>query len=219
MQTHTARPKPGPVFPLSETGLALEQLPPFLAGDVILFAAQDDLYGKVGRWMMRTRGESPTYAVHTAQFLGPASYIELDLATKIRATREILRKRQKHDLWHRRGFEVWRCRSLTCDERQAVTREALTYLGARFGFAKFLTHFLDCVLNKLFGRDIFLFRKLNHDQRYPVCSWITAFSYDRALHYRFGVPPECADPDAIADWLTSHPNEWTRVFRLDHSAT
>jgi hypothetical protein len=104
---------------------------------------------------------------------------------------------------------------LAGEQREAVSRQALAYLGARFGVAKFLTHFLDGVLNKLVGREVFFFRRLNHDQRYPICSWITSFSYDRALQYRFGVPPGCADPDAIADWLTSHPDEWTRIYCLE----
>jgi hypothetical protein len=207
-------PDPGPEILEIEPGATSYGLPPFLAGDVILFASQDDLYGKVGRWFMRTRGEGPTYAVHTAQFLDSGNYIELDFVTKLRATREILRKRQAHDMWQRRGFEVWRCQPLSFEQRQAVSRKALTYLGTKFGMAKFLTHFLDCALNKLAGREIFFFRRFNHDQRYPICSWITAFSYDRALQYQFGVPPECADPDAIADWITSHPDEWSCLFRL-----
>jgi hypothetical protein len=33
------------------------------------------------------------------------------------------------------------------------------------------------------------------------------------LHYRFGIDPECADPDQIHDWVRSHPDEWVCVFR------
>ena len=47
------------------------QVPQFLAGDIILFSGQGDLYSRAGAWMMRSPGEGPTYAVHTAQFLSP----------------------------------------------------------------------------------------------------------------------------------------------------
>ena len=185
-----------------------------MAGDIILFAGVGDLYGRVGGWLMRTSGEGPTYAVHTAQFLDAGRYLEMEMVGKIRAIGEILRKRQAHDLWERRGFEVWRCTWLRVEQQEAISRQALAYLGAKFGAAKFLTHLLDGLIVKVIGREVFFFRRLNHDQRYPICSWITAFSYDRALHYRFGVPPECADPDQIGDWLNGHPDDWVCVFRL-----
>ncbi len=190
-------------------------LPEFAPADVVLFAGRRDYYGRLSRWIMRTSGEGPTYAVHTAQFIDAGSYLELDMVGKIRATPEILKKRQSHDLWQRRGLEVWRCRTLTPEQREAVTQQALTYVGAKFGMAKFFTHLLDGLVNKATGKEVFFFRRLNHDQRYPICSWITAFSYDRALHYRFGVEPECADPDEIDDWVSGHPDEWVRVFRLE----
>lgn len=214
MQTQTLLPDP--VRELQAVGPDAEcsPLPLFMPGDVINFACQEDMYGKVSRWLMRTRGEGPTYAVHTAQFLDADHYLELDIVGKIRPTGDILVKRHKRDLWERRGFEVWRLNTLTPEQQEALTQKALVYLGARFGWAKFLTHLFDGLLGKLMGKNVFLFRRLNHDQRYPICSWITSFSYDRALHYRFGVPPECADPDAIADWVSGHPGEWECVYRL-----
>ena len=215
MQTNTLARAQGEATQVEWAEVGRDRLPEFEAGDIILFAGMGDLYGKVGGWLMRTSGESPTYAVHTAQFLDASRYLEMDFVGKIRATGEILRKRQAHDMWERRGFEVWRCRWLSAEEREMVSQKALYYLGAKFGMAKFLTHLLDSMINKVAGREVFFFRRLNHDQRYPICSWITAFSYDRALNYRFGVPPECADPDEIDDWVNSHPAEWTCVFRLD----
>jgi hypothetical protein len=217
MQTNTLLPRPGGGVLVDQAGAGGDQLPEFQAGDIILFAGRGDWYGIASRWVMRTRGESPTYAVHTAQFVDAGRYMELDLVGKLRATRDILRQHQAHDTWQRRGFEVWRCRWLTVEQQEAVTRKALAYLGERFGMAKFSTHLLDGLASKVAGREVFFFRRLNHDQRYPICSWITAFSYDKALHYRFGVPPECADPDEIDDWVSAHPDEWERVFRLEYS--
>ena len=207
-------PPAAQVVPETPAAGGRDGLPTFLAGDIILFAGRADWYGVLSGWLMRTRGEGLTYAVHTAQFLDADRYLELATVVKIRATGDILRPRQAHDTWQRRGFEVWRCRVLTAEQRAAVTRQALAYVGARFGWAKVFTHVLDGLVSKVAGRDVFLFRRLNHDTRYPLCSWVTAFAYDRALHYQFGVPPEAADPDEIGDWVNSHPAEWERVFRL-----
>lgn len=193
-------------------------LPLFLGGDIVLFAARDDWYGRTSRWLLRSRGEGPTYAVHTAQFLDSGHYLELAVVGKIRATNEILKPRQALDMWQRRGFEVWRYRTLSAAQRAAVAQKAVTYVGERFGWGMFTTHLLDGLLVKALGREVFFFRRLNHNTRYPICSWITAYAYDRALHYQFGVPPECADPDQIADWVSGHPDEWERVFRLDSYA-
>jgi hypothetical protein len=60
-----------------------------------------------------------------------------------------------------------------------------------------------------------LFRHSDPADHHPVCSGITASVYDKVLHYRFGVDPECADPDQIHDWVRSHPDAWVRVFRLE----
>jgi hypothetical protein len=218
MGTDTLLSSPDQAVLEKQAEIRSSQLPECLAGDIVLFAGRGDFYGRLSRWVMRTSGESPTYAVHTAQFLDADRYLELDIVGKIRATTEIFTKRQSHDLWQRRGFEIWRCRSLTREQREAVTRQALSYLGAKFGMGKFLTHLLDGLINRVIRRDIYFFRRLNHDQRYPICSWITAYSYDRALNYQFGVPPECADPDEIGDWLSTHPDEWVRIFRLEEYA-
>jgi len=118
-------------------------------------------------------------------------------------------------LWKVRGFEVWRFTELTSEQRDALTREAMRYVNVRFGFLKLWAHVLDGSISKLLHRDVFLFRHIDPEDRHPVCSGITAAAYDRALHYRFGVDPECADPDQISDWVRSHPEEWVRVFCLE----
>jgi hypothetical protein len=190
-------------------------LPEFLAGDVILFAGRNDLYSRLSRWLMQIAGEGSTYAVHTAQFLDGRRVLEMDVVGRIKTVDDILNKRVQLDTWERRGFEVWRCKPLTAGERMALTHQALAYRDVRFGGAKFLMHLLDGLVNKVAHKDIYLFRRLDRDNRYPVCSGITAATYDRALHYRFGVPPDCADPDHIHDWVKAHPNEWVQVFCLE----
>lgn len=180
------------------------QIPAFLPGDVVVCPGGYAMPHILTRWVSRSHDERPTYAVHTAQFLGARRVIEMDMVVKKRTTSELLQIRK--------SFEVWRCNSLTLSQRKDISRKSLEYLGRKFGWSKLITHLLDGVVNKVVHRQVYFFRRLNHDQRYPICSWITAFSYDRALHYQFGVPPECADPDQIHDWVRSHPDEWVCVF-------
>lgn len=177
----------------------------FLPGDVIFLASKGDLPGHLGKWIAQSRGEPPTYAVHTAQFLDATTILEMDYRAKTRNLSHLLKMR--------RGFEVWRRRGLTAGQRQALTGKALIYLGMKFGWAKLVNHALDGVINKIGRKEVFFFRRLNHSDRYPICSWITAFAYDNALHYSFGVPPECADPDQMHDWVKIHSMEWKLIFR------
>jgi hypothetical protein len=179
-------------------------IPRFEAGDIVLFAGGTELQSRISRWVERARGERATYAVHAAQFLDPGTLLDMDFVTQIRPLEYFLRRS--------RGFEVWRRRGLTRRQQARLTRQAVRYVNTRISFRKLFTHLLDGLLNKVARREVFFFRRLNHDDRYPICSWITAFAYDRALHYQFGAPPSCADPDQIADWVRAHPREWTRVF-------
>jgi len=192
------------------------QIPKFLAGDIILFAGEGDLYSKVGRWMMQVAPEDKTYAVHTAQFISSRKVLELGFWVRIKGVDDVLNRRFRFDPSRRRSFEVWRCRNLTGSERQALTHRALAYLNMRFGFIKFLAHTFDGLISRLARRDVFVLRRV--DNGYPVCSEILATTYDKALHYRFGVPPECADPDHIHDWVANHPDEWVRIFCLEEQA-
>jgi hypothetical protein len=219
---------------------AQECTPEFLAGDVILFASTGDLFSNVGRWMMRGEHEAPTYAVHTAQFLDPRKVLEMDATARITTIDYVLTRRYWHGpfrallppsawawldekfgsryfqgLWKPRGFEVWRCHALSTDQRMALTHAALKYLNVRFGYLKFSAHALDDAICKLLRRNVFLFRHIDPLDRHPVCSGITASVYDTVLNYRFGVDPECADPDQIYDWVHAHPDEWLLVFRLE----
>ena len=196
------------------TNSIAQPLPRFRAGDIILFAGQGDLYSRVARRLMRLPGEGPTYSVHTAQFISARHVLEMDMVARIKTVDDVIQRRHNHDMWQRRGFEVWRCRTLTRAERQAVARQTLAFRNRRFGGLAFLTHLFDGLISKAAGRDVLFFRRLNHLDRYPVCSEITAVAYDAALHYQFGVPPDCADPDQIYDWVTSHPDEWEQVYCL-----
>ena len=163
---------------------------------------------------MRAGGEGPTYAVHTAQFLDSRRVLEMDYKVKIKSIEDILNKRVDLNTWERRGFEVWRYRTLSEEQREALTDQALRYINVRFGYLKMIAHLVDGLIDKVTHRHLYLFRRLDPDGSSPVCSGVTAFVYDKALHYHFGVEPECADPDHIHDWLVAHPGEWEQMFAL-----
>ena len=59
----------------------------------------------------------------------------------------------------------------------------------------------------------YVFRRLTHDDNYPICSWVVAYAYDAAGR-RFGVDPGAADPDDIWDYVTSHPEEYRQIRDL-----
>src|SRR4051794_9604436 len=102
MPTNTVIAPPDGAVLVDQLERGRDQLPEFLAGDIISFAGRADWYGRLSRWIMRTVGEGPTYSVHTAQFLDPHQYLEFDITVKIKATSEILKKHQAHDMWQRR---------------------------------------------------------------------------------------------------------------------
>jgi hypothetical protein len=179
--------------------------PSFQPGDILFFAGNSDLSGPLSRWFTRSRNEQPTYAVHTAQFIDTRTILEMNFLVKKRSLAQVLR--------NKRPFEVWRRRGLTAGQRHALTTKALVYFGTKISCAKLLTHALDGLINKISRKEVFFFRRLNHGDTYPICSWITAFAYARVLHYSFGVPPECADPDQMHDWVRSHPRQWTLIYR------
>src|SRR6476660_7434119 len=101
-----------------------QEIPEFMPGDVILCPGRRVLPHILTRWATQAYKERPTYAVHTAQFLGGRKVIEMDLVVQKRSTQEFLQMRK--------AFEVWRCNSLTALQRQAVSRKSLEYLGRKF---------------------------------------------------------------------------------------
>jgi hypothetical protein len=76
------------------------QLPEFLAGDIILFARKKGgRYTRLADRVMRSTGEGPTYAVHTAQFLDSRRVLEMDFVVRIKRIDDILNKRVDLNTW------------------------------------------------------------------------------------------------------------------------
>src|SRR6476661_255336 len=68
-------------------------IPEFLAGDIILFASTGDAFSNMGRWLMRGEHETPTYAVHTGQFLDSQRVLEMDAVARVTTMDDVLKRR------------------------------------------------------------------------------------------------------------------------------
>ena len=176
----------------------------FKAGD-ILFTRGAAWYSKLIRWGTRNTGEAPSRTNHTGVGLNEACFIQALNKVVITEWSNFSQNNAPET------FEVWRNESLTETERTAVADKALGYVGRNYGYFKILLQGFDCLLGKVFCTDVMLFRRLAFMDRYPICSWVVAFAYDHGIRYRFGVPPNVADPDEIHDWVASH-GEWRRII-------
>lgn len=95
----------------------------------------------------------------------------------------------------------FRFNGLTDDQKEAWSRKAFDYVGRRYGVLKIVTHALDYFLN-----GAYVFRRLTHSDRYPICSWVTAYVAE-AIGKNFGKDPGAVQPDDIWDYALAHPEE------------
>ena len=81
------------------------QLPEFLPGDILLFAGKKgDRYTRLADWVMRSDGEGPTYAIHTAPFLDSRRVLEMDYVVRVRSIDDVLDRRVDLNTWERAGL-------------------------------------------------------------------------------------------------------------------
>lgn len=127
---------------------------------------------------------------------------------------EALSKVKKHPMARyqnktKTAVAVFRPLDLTPEQIGMVVAKALEYEGRSYGYGKIVAHFLDWVL-----QGAYLFRRLTSDDRYPICSWVVAYAFEKARPRFFGVDPGSADPDDIWDWIVDHPDLWEQVRAL-----
>lgn len=173
-----------------------------LPADVVLTRA-DSWLGRAIRWFERGRGESPSWANHAAIMVSYAEVLEALTTVKMHPLIEI-----------QDAFQVWRHIGLQDYERTLIKEYAMDYLGRSYGPLKLGLHALDGLGHKIFGKEIFLFRRLAFMNPYPICSWVVSYSYFKGIDYKFGVEPECADPDHIHDHVTSSAH-WEMVHEQE----
>ena len=179
----------------------ITQEPSFLPGDII-FYHNDDWFGKLFQFAMKGKDEPSTFCNHISGFINYE--LNVEALWKVEVTEFELHPKNKR-------LKVYRKKNLSDKERDLLALKAVSYVGREYGFAKLITHLGDALLEKMFDGQIFFFRRLNHSQRYPICSWVWAYSYYRVLGYKFGIDPEGADPDTMYDFVVNN-SDWELIY-------
>jgi hypothetical protein len=129
---------------------------------------------------------------------------------------EALTKVTRHKLWDQYGppkkdsVAVYRANNLTPDEVATIVATAERQVGKKYGYIMIIAHFLDWLL-----LGAYLFRRLIPGSKYPICSWVVAYSFSKADKH-FGVDPGAADPDDIWDFIVEkHPELYDMIHPLE----
>jgi hypothetical protein len=163
-------------------------------GDVVYRLKHNSFFSKAVAWFTRSKNERPTRAVHVAMIIfyaGEFYVIEAVSRVKITPFKEWAKDKE---------FSVWRKKDLTVSERIDLRDEALKYKGCFYGFWKLFLHAFDAFISKIWYKEVFLLRRLQFIDRYPICSWLVAYTYYNALKYSFGTIPKLTDPDSMNDY-------------------
>ena len=145
------------------------------------------LFGRMVKWGSRSPRESPTWATHCGVIIGGRTIVEARWKVILRALWWYKGSNEKIIIFRRSG-------GLDGKQKHIIRAKAADYLGRTYGIGKIITHGLDALLG-----GVYFFRRLAFMDRYPICSWVVAFVYDK-LGIRFGIPPDCAQPDDIMDY-------------------
>lgn len=173
------------------------------AGDIICFSGPS-LLSRAIRWLQRSAGEPPSKASHVGIMVADGLLCEAlsrvvvhPLVPRIQAT-----------VASGGLVSAWRPLGLDAHALSMVVAKALEYEGRRYGWWKLFPHALD---NKLF-RGKYVVRRLLRLPRYPICSWLAAYSFEEVRLNFFGVPPWAAQPDDILDFILAHcPGQFAAV--------
>jgi len=184
-------------------------VPEFKCGDVVCELGQS-FFGRAIQWFTRGWFEAKTWASHTGHMVNVGENVYIA---------EALLHFTIQPLDTARRIKAWRYKpGLTTLQQECMRHKAFGWLGKDYGWWKNAAHAGDGLLEKtpiryLFKNGhVYLFRRLIGVADYPTCSWATAWTYDECVGYRFGIPPNGAAPDDIADWCEAHPDDWELIF-------
>ena len=183
--------------------------PTLLQPSDLFFTCGDSKVSKAIRWFTRDKGEPKTKTNHTG---GVSDGGTLSQAEIIEAVSTV----QSGPLMQRYGppkkdrFAAYRYIPMTADQQATVVRTAKGYEGRKYGYHRIAANVLDFGLSRTRGKNVYFFRRLAGMADYPICSWLMAYSFEKA-GISFGVPTDAATPDDIWDWVTGHPELWLCV--------
>ncbi|NNM04160.1 MAG: hypothetical protein HKO65_03575 [Gemmatimonadetes bacterium] len=175
-------------------------------GDVLV-SRGTGLLSKAIRFFTRRIGESRTKVNHVGVIVegGP-----LHEARVVEALWKVVRRRLVDGYGAPGSSEVaiFRPTNLTEEEIRTVAAAANSYVGRRYGVLKLFAHLADWVL-----QGAYVFRRITRMDRYPICSWLVACSFEKAGK-DFGVAPGAASPDDIWDFCTRETEKYEEVLEL-----
>ena len=169
-------------------------------GDIVCFCKGISWLSRAIRFFSRTAGEDPAACSHVGIMVNKTEIVEALHKTVKRSLIDSIN-----------GFkgvvEIYRPRiPLGIRQRLCIRKKADDYIGRRYGYLKIVAHALDYFLG---GR--YIFRSLARSQRYPICSWIVAFIYDRCCGAWFNNRrPEASQPDDIHDHVKTR---WYLIYK------
>jgi len=159
--------------------------PKFQPGDIVCFGDRSWLSRAI-KWFTRSRGEPPTKCSHVGLMYD--SEMVCEALRKVRIHPILTRLEESG--WR----QVYRATGLTKVQRKAIMLQCEYYKGKSYGWWKNLAHALDSLLGG------YVFRRLLFMDRYPVCSWLVAWVYERCVkHFFFGLAANAVQPDDIHD--------------------
>ena len=159
------------------------------------------------RCLTRGVGESRTQVHHVGIVVQmgcpPAEAIIIEAGRRVK----------KHSLGQgygngRSDVAIFRPTGLTSAEKQQILGAANKYVDCRYGYLKIMLHLLDALL-----MGFFVFRRLAHLDRHPICSWLVAHSFE-AAGKDFGLHNKAATPDDIWDFVKNNPQHYTCIREL-----
>lgn len=173
-------------------------------GDIFLTRG-NSFISRAIRFFSRSGGESRTKVNHTGLVLeegGIDSAVLVEALTKVKTRRSsVYTRSKKTSVWFFRPIE------LPLEQQDEIVLEAKKYIGRKYGYFKIVAHFLDWLIG---GR--YFFRRFAAMDRYPICSWVVAYSYQKA-GLSFGVEPGQAQPDDIWDYVKQHPSKYKLIYK------
>jgi hypothetical protein len=175
-------------------------------GDVLVARGRGFLSTAI-RFFTRRIGESRTKVNHVGVIVegGP-----LEDAVVVEALWKVVRRKLVEGYGDEDASEVgiFRPINLTEKEIRTVVEAANGYVGRRYGVLKLVAHLADWVL-----QGAYVFRRITRLDRYPICSWLVACSFDKAGK-TFGVAPGAASPDDIWDFCIRETDKYVEVLKL-----
>ena len=175
-------------------------------GDIFL-TKSTNIISRLIRYFSRSVGEDHTQVNHVGVVVEGGTQ---DTAVIVEANRKVERRSMAaYARSTSTKVAVYRAERLTTAERDIIVAASNDYVGRSYGYFKIVAHWLDW----FFG-GVFFFRRIFRMDKYPICSWVVAFAYDKA-GYRFGIAPEGASPDDIWDWVIDPENGYVEIHPLE----